>query len=151
MSNTQPLQDFWEAHGLPREEPLRDIASPLDSPTDLKYKPVRRQFSDSNGQLRNRSASDATILDPIGQCLSPFHPALSLPDFIDGFGPLIFPLYRASLLRRRILLIGQAPVEQACNYGMIYTAVYWIYTTAYSCDCTSLRFIDHIEHTRVSP
>lgn len=89
--------------------------SPIASPSSLKSKPTRRQFS--NGHARNRTSSDATALELPGQNLSPFHPALSLPEFIDTFGPLIFPLYRAALLRKRILLIGQAPVELNCNYG----------------------------------
>jgi hypothetical protein len=33
------------------------------------------------------------------------------------FGPLIFPLYRAALLRKRILIVTDTPVEFACNLG----------------------------------
>jgi hypothetical protein len=51
--------------------------------------------------------------------LSPFHPASSLLDFFDTFGPLMFPLYRLALLRKRILFVGQAPVLRACNYGKL--------------------------------
>lgn len=54
------------------------------------------------------------------QLLPSHHPALSLPAFLDAFGPLIFPLYKAALLRKRILLVAQAPVEQTCNFGMAY-------------------------------
>jgi DENN domain-containing protein 11 len=50
--------------------------------------------------------------------LSPYHPAISLPTLIDTFGPLIYPLYKAALLRKRILLVTEAPVELACNFGM---------------------------------
>ena len=114
-TNTQPLEDYWEAHRLCDNESTTQPGSPLDSPSSLKLKPARRQFS--NGHARNRTTSDATALEPPGQTLSPFHPALSLPEFIDAFGPLIFPLYRAALLRKRILLIGQAPVELNCNFG----------------------------------
>ena len=35
---------------------------------------------------------------------------------LDTFGPLIFPLYRASLLRKRILLMGSPPVQRNCNF-----------------------------------
>ena len=48
--------------------------------------------------------------------LSRFHPALSLAEFVDTFGPLVFPLYRAALARKRILLVGQPPVETACSF-----------------------------------
>ena len=51
--------------------------------------------------------------------VSSHHPALSLPLFLDTFGPLIFPLFKAALLRKRILLVGQAPVELACNFGQL--------------------------------
>ncbi|KAF3913786.1 hypothetical protein ABW21_db0200299 [Orbilia brochopaga] len=66
--------------------------------------------------LRHRSISDATALIYPGQSLSPHHPALSLPDFVLTFGPLIFPLHRAALMRKRILLVSDAPVEKICNF-----------------------------------
>lgn len=62
--------------------------------------------------------SDATALEMSKPALAPYHPALSLPEFLDSFGPLVFPLYRAALLRKRILLVAEAPIHQACNYGM---------------------------------
>lgn len=66
-------------------------------------------------RIRALSTTSALVLP--GQSLSPHHPARSLPKFIDTIGPLIFPLYRAALLRKRILLVCQAPVELACNFG----------------------------------
>ena len=68
--------------------------------------------------MRKRAVTSASALAPPGQSLDPYHPALSLPSFLDAFGPLIFPVYKAALLRKRILLVGQAPVEQTCNFGM---------------------------------
>ncbi len=114
-TKTQPLEDYWEAHRLRDDDPSTQPNLPIGSPSSLKLKPVRGQFS--NGHARNRSISDATALELPGHTLSPFHPALSLPEFMETFGPLIFPLYRAALLRKRILLIGQAPVQLNCNYG----------------------------------
>ena len=67
--------------------------------------------------MRKRAVTSASALAPPGQSLDPYHPALSLPSFLDTFGPLVYPLYKAALLRKRILLVGQAPVEQACNFG----------------------------------
>ncbi|KAL8973673.1 MAG: hypothetical protein Q9197_002071, partial [Variospora fuerteventurae] len=79
----------------------------------------RRSKSSPSGQprTRNRAVSSASALAPPGQTLSAHHPALSLSTFLDTFGPLLFPLYKAALLRKRILLVGQAPVEVACNFG----------------------------------
>ena len=67
--------------------------------------------------MRKRAVTSASTLAPPGQSLDPYHPALSLPSFLNTFGPLVFPVYKAALLRKRILLVGQAPVEQACNFG----------------------------------
>ena len=67
--------------------------------------------------MRKRAVTSASALAPPGQSLDPYHPALSLPYFLDTFGPLVFPIYKAALLRKRILIVGQAPVEQACNFG----------------------------------
>jgi hypothetical protein len=58
------------------------------------------------------------VLENSRPALTPFHPASSLPDFIESFGPLIFPLYRAALLRKRILIMTEAPVHTPCNYGI---------------------------------
>lgn len=72
--------------------------------------PVGLQYGESD--FSTETASDASFHE-----LSAFHPASSLLDFLDSFGPLIFPLYRMALLRKRILFSGQAPVEQACRFG----------------------------------
>jgi hypothetical protein len=54
---------------------------------------------------------------PPGQTLSPHHPAWSLPHLLEAFGPLIFPIHRAALLRKRILITAHAPVQEPCNFG----------------------------------
>lgn len=115
-SNTQPLEDFWTAHQSRTDDKSPDSEPHATSPPVDR---VNRRPSKPNGQARtrNRAISTASALAPPGQSLSPHHPALSLPTFLDTFGPLIFPLYKAALLRKRILLVGQAPVELACNFG----------------------------------
>ncbi|EEH08518.1 conserved hypothetical protein [Histoplasma capsulatum G186AR] len=106
--NTEPLSAYWETHQL-----SEDTVSPPDSPSgaiaSLKT-PVRDVYA------RHRALSDATALLTSKQSLAPYHPALSLPEFLDTFGPLVFQLYRAALLRKRILLVGEAPVEESCNF-----------------------------------
>lgn len=108
--NTDPLSAYWETHQL-----SEDTVSPPDSPSgsiaSLKT-PVRDVYA------RHRALSDATALLTSKQSLAPYHPALSLPEFLDTFGPLVFQLYRAALLRKRILLVGEAPVEESCNFGL---------------------------------
>ena len=116
--NTQPLEDFWERHQIDDENESKQKSSEVSSPSFDKNERRQGQPS-SNGhpRTRNRAISTASALAPSGQGVSSHHPALSLPSFLDTFGPLIFPLYKAALLRRRILLVGHAPVEITCNYG----------------------------------
>lgn len=115
-ANTQPLEDFWRASKLPAKEDLQYEAA--ESPSSGLAKRKHSQASPSGERrTRNRAFSTASALAPPGQSLSPHHPALSLRALLDTFGPLVFPLYKAALLRKRILLVGQTPVEMACNFG----------------------------------
>lgn len=118
-SKTQLLEDFWTTC---RSQDA-DESPPARSPDSPSFNRVKRRDDKPilNGEVRkrNRAVSSASALGPPGQSLSPHHPALSLPNFLDAFGPLIFPLYKAALLRKRILLLGHAPVELACNFGRL--------------------------------
>lgn len=55
----------------------------------------------------SKSVSDARAFDP----------AVATRDMLISFGPLLFPTYRALLLRKRVLLISQPPLQPVCNYG----------------------------------
>ncbi|KAK4196160.1 hypothetical protein QBC40DRAFT_268716 [Triangularia verruculosa] len=111
---TQILDEYWERNGA-REtsapQPLKDEA--LASPA-FSFRAVRPPLG--RGHTRNRSASDGTALIPPGHRLSPYHPAWSLTSLLDTFGPLIFPIHRAALLRKRILISCHAPVHEVCNF-----------------------------------
>jgi hypothetical protein len=50
--------------------------------------------------------------------LPDYHPALAILHYIDVFGPLIFRLQQAALLRKRILFVGHPPVRAMCEFGM---------------------------------
>ena len=113
-TQTQLLVEYWDQNGLSEsaaQQPLKD--APLESP--LFFKPSRP--APGKAHIRNRSASDGTALIPPGHRLSPFHPAWSLTALLDTFGPLIFPIHRAALLRKRILISCHAPVHEICNFG----------------------------------
>jgi len=69
------------------------------------------------GHAQQRSASDGPALPAHGHSLSLDHPAWSLTSLLDVFGPLIFPIHRAALLRRRILISCHVPVHETCNFG----------------------------------
>ena len=116
-TRTKVLEDFWEAHKSQDSSYGKDTDSLLDSPSSLKYEPIRNILGKPKGHGRNRSASDGTALLPLGHNLSAYHPAWSLPHLLDSFGPLIFPIHRAALLRKRILITTQAPVQETCNFG----------------------------------
>ncbi|KAM5487714.1 hypothetical protein McanCB56680_000643 [Microsporum canis] len=106
--NTQPLTEYWEKYQLRESEVNSPPDSPLDSMSHAKPAPAP-------AKRRQRALSDATALIS-NHILPSYHPALTLPDFLDSFGPLIFPLYRAALLRKRIVFLGDAPVETSCNF-----------------------------------
>ncbi|KAL5335369.1 hypothetical protein BJX70DRAFT_410593 [Aspergillus crustosus] len=112
--STQHLLEYWETYELSTND---TSAVPPDSPLEspLSYR-LRAPGDRPDPLQRNRAISDAIVLETPRPALTPFHPASSLPDFLDSFGPLIFPLYRAALLRRRVLFMAEAPVQIPCNY-----------------------------------
>ena len=108
---TDPLEQFWHTHGL--QTP--------DSPSiAVEESPAIRETQAQSLTLpkRRRAVSSASAIGHPDTALPIYHPARSLPQFLDTFGPLIFPLYKAALLRKRILFLHHAPVETACNFGM---------------------------------
>ncbi|TLS31265.1 hypothetical protein PpBr36_03718 [Pyricularia pennisetigena] len=107
------LETYWEKNKAqdstsPSAGPWKE--SPPSSPS------VTFHQGAPQSQFRKRAGSDAQVLVPPGHQLSPFHPAWSLSDLLDTFGPLIFPIHRAALLRKRILISTHAPVHQACDF-----------------------------------
>jgi hypothetical protein len=116
-ASTNVLEEFWEQHKM-HDSPLDAEGDSLPtSPTNVSYQPLRTASIKRKGHGRNRSASDGTALLPPGNNLSTYHPAWSLPALLETFGPLIFPIYRSALLRKRILVVSHAPVEQTCNFS----------------------------------
>ncbi|KAI1331240.1 hypothetical protein F5Y16DRAFT_360971 [Xylariaceae sp. FL0255] len=111
--NVKILEDYWDKNRTrdSTEQNKDEDENENDSPTATFQTPKK-----TRSHTRNRSASDGTALMLPGHRLSPFHPAWSLTKLLDTFGPLIFPIHRAALLRKRILISGHAPVEEACNF-----------------------------------
>jgi hypothetical protein len=116
-TKTECLEKFWDTHKAP-ESTLPGEGEPLlDSPEIIRYEAMRRVSGTPKRHGRNRSASDGTALIAPGHNLSTYHPAWSLPNLLDTFGPLIFPIHRAALLRKRLLITAHAPVQEICNFG----------------------------------
>ncbi|TVY93302.1 Uncharacterized protein LAWI1_G001037 [Lachnellula willkommii] len=117
ITDTDVLEEFWEEHKANGPSPDVETESLVDTPTSAQFKPIRTTPGNPpRGHARNRSASDGTALLHPGQTLAPYHPAWSLPHLLEAFGPLIFPIHRAALLRKRILITAQAPVQETCNF-----------------------------------
>lgn len=97
------LDTFWENHKKVDQE------RPESSTT--------RDESPSEGYQKLRALSTISLGTPnVTRTLPAHHPALAIPEFLQVFGPLLFPLARAALLQKRILILGEAPVEVTCNY-----------------------------------
>ncbi|KAF4964347.1 hypothetical protein FSARC_7714 [Fusarium sarcochroum] len=111
--NTTILEEYWVANREKSSNGNRRLSgeTPVSSPS-LNSQPFPRKT-----HSRNRSASDGASLIPPGNKLSPYHPAWSLTSLLDKFGPLIFPIHRAALLRKRILISCHAPVHEICDFA----------------------------------
>lgn len=72
-------------------------------------------LNDVPTQSKGMSSTTLTFEDK--QSLPIYHPARSFVDFVNLFGPLVFSLHRAALLRKRILIITPVPIRQACEFG----------------------------------
>lgn len=113
------LEEYWDLNRLQDGKGSTRFDSILDSPSSLVFKPTPSGPFQSGGHTRNRSVSDGTALIAPGHTLSLYHPAWSLSILLDTFGPLIFPIYRSALLRKRILISCHAPVRQTCDFGNV--------------------------------
>ncbi|KAM3070319.1 hypothetical protein ACMFMG_010151 [Clarireedia jacksonii] len=114
-SKTKRLENYWESHKAEDLSTNKDTDWLLDSPSSIKFK-FPSTPTKAKGHSRMRSASDGTTLLPPGHTLSTYHPAWSLPRLLETFGPMIFPIYRAALLRKRILISAHAPVHETCDF-----------------------------------
>jgi hypothetical protein len=104
QEDKKPLEAYWDEHG--NVEGSNGVA-PSASKTS----------STPGNHKRQRSLSDAAGNFAVEETMPLDHPALSMPMLFATFGPLLFPLYREALLRKRILLLGSAPVQETCNLG----------------------------------
>lgn len=110
MDDHSTLAEYWENNQLQTGGFTSPPCSPAGSVSSVR--------DVVENQPRNRAGSCNNLPSTLRQSLPPFHPALSLMEFVDTFGPLIFPLYRAALLRKRILMVSDVPVELPCNFGI---------------------------------
>jgi hypothetical protein len=91
-----PLEAFWE---------------------EQTSKPHGQPWTDTKGHSRARAISTVSAVTKEDERLPAYHPALSILQYIDVFGPLVFRLQQAALLRKRILFVGSPPVRAMCEFG----------------------------------
>lgn len=123
-ADTGLLESYWDANKAGKDTsqlPPTSGETPITTPAVTFSEPPAPQPQPPpqarKGHTRNRSASDGGALAPAEHRLSPYHPAWSLTSLLDKFGPLIFPIHRAALLRQRILISCHAPVHEVCDFG----------------------------------
>ena len=89
----------------------------VQSPISTRFFPESGVLNPNNHRNRKRSFSVSTSIGCFESIPFPIdHPALQLSYMAHLFGPLIFPLYRAALCRKRILIVTHAPVHMACDF-----------------------------------
>lgn len=115
-SMTEVLESYWEEYKATIQS--HEIESPLLFASTINE---TESFSSHQTQpdthMRSLSASDSSITRVFGHTSSIHHPLWSIVKLLDKFGPLIFPIHRAALLRKRILITTCAPLQEACNFG----------------------------------
>ncbi|POS85420.1 hypothetical protein EPUL_003338 [Erysiphe pulchra] len=112
---TQVLEDYWEKHRVQTFSHETRI-SQLPSLIGAGFKSLPNSPRLPRSHSRSRSLSDIQLLHSDVHTLSTHHPVWSMVNLLDTFGPLIFPIYRAALLRQRILITTFPPVQETCNF-----------------------------------
>lgn len=104
QEDKKPLEAYWDENGNADGSNAAATSASKASSTPGDHR-------------RQRSQSDVAVNFAVKETMPLDHPALSMPTLVARFGPLLFPLYREALLRKRILLLGSAPVQETCNLG----------------------------------
>ncbi|KAK7535047.1 uncharacterized protein J3D65DRAFT_435843 [Phyllosticta citribraziliensis] len=114
-TKTEPLEQYWVDNSADRNRIDEGVDSTPSSPIVSRPPPSVLRKNKTYAS-RNRGLSNITQFHPGHETLSVSHPALSIIKYIDTFGPLVFPLQRAALLRKRILFITTPPVRLSCEF-----------------------------------
>ncbi|KAF7194452.1 DENN domain-containing protein 11 [Pseudocercospora fuligena] len=101
-ADTRPFELFWKKHRSDGDSKRKSAGPSSSSPSASK----KRKRAGSEATLAGFNVDGAWPLD---------HPALSVPNILETFGPLLFPIHRAALSRRRILFLGSPSVQRNAN------------------------------------
>lgn len=97
-----PLEEFW-----------------AEQTSHTKSHGEASNGAEGKGHSRARAISTVSAVTKEDERLPAYHPALSILRYIDMFGPLVFRLQQAALLRKRILFVGGPPVRAMCEFGTL--------------------------------
>ncbi|TQS37727.1 hypothetical protein Golomagni_01787 [Golovinomyces magnicellulatus] len=114
-SLTKVLEEYWISHKASNVS-IGISESHLASLNGFGFKSLPSTPRQPRCHKRARSLSDTGISKANSSASSLHHPVKSIVKLIETFGPLIFPIYRAALLRKKILITTHAPVHEACNF-----------------------------------
>lgn len=105
--DTRALELFWRKHKS--EAANRKGSASPDAKRGLGE-------ASTSSKKRKRAVSEATLAGINIETVWPKdHPASQVPALLDTFGPLLFPLHRAALARKRVLLLGNPAVQEHAN------------------------------------
>lgn len=95
------LLKYYDLHQYRKSQPENDYQPNLNIPNS--------NSNSVNYNLRHNVAKGLFKGEDFGED--------SFLDFVNKFGPDIFVLWKASLLRKRIMLVNMPPMEDSCKYG----------------------------------
>ncbi|KAJ4313605.1 hypothetical protein N0V94_006875 [Neodidymelliopsis sp. IMI 364377] len=93
-----------------------DTVAPLEEFWEEQTSRTKPKGTDSKGSVRDRAISTIMAIPKDEERLPEYHPALAILQYINTFGPLVFRLQQAALLRKRILFVGSPPVRTTCEF-----------------------------------
>ncbi|GBB97021.1 hypothetical protein RclHR1_00290019 [Rhizophagus clarus] len=111
------LVDYFEKRGIRLNSVDNDLIS-LESesgPSTLRRRALSSGSNSRPQYSRNRCLSTSEMSTSSYQVpVTSVHPAHHFPDFVRSCGPTIFLLWKAALLKKRILFYSPPPVEESC-------------------------------------
>ncbi|KAI1001038.1 hypothetical protein K3495_g7162 [Podosphaera aphanis] len=114
-SATHVLEDYWEQYKV-HDSYLQDGHVQLPNLPSFP----KLTMDEPEAQAGTSPVSNSSPTWPLGKEDSMIDPRWDIASLLETFGPLIFPIHRAALLRKRILIMTCAPVKETCNcvYGI---------------------------------
>jgi hypothetical protein len=96
-----------------------ETVAPLEEFWEEQTSKTKSKGTDSKGSVRDRAISTVMAIPKDEERLPEYHPALAILQYINTFGPLVFRLQQAALLRKRILFVSSPPVRTTCEFGRL--------------------------------